>query len=499
MSIANTRFCFTCFEHFRSENMLELHNKICGKQTHLKVFPKEEETLYFKNREVCFKRIFVGYADFESVLKDTSNVLQCPECCSAVRSSDEYECPHSFTLNTKIHHAISVSFIIVDRYGELVHEFCYTGDDVIIQFVKNVLQCEDILVKTTKFNRYMIFNHEDNEQFNNATVCYICNNERDVKGKIEKPFNSSDPKVRDHDHLTGNFLGAAHNSCNLNKRREKPFLSIFMHNFSGYDSHLILPFLIKSKIPEIDTINVLPRSGEKFMSIQLNRRVTFLDSMNFLSGGLNALFESIKDTCRFKIIEQSSLMCEFKTGTKINNAKERLKYLLKKGSFPYEWAKSIEDYSLPHLVAKESFYNSITRSNISEKDYKTSREIWTVFEMKNMRDYMETYCMCDTLLLAEVFETFRNECLNNFDIDPGHFISLPGLAYQAFLKKTEVNLEYITNPDLFEMLSSNLRGGHSFASQRYEESSDLKEFISGNSSNAFDIRQHLLYIDANNL
>ena len=54
---------------------------------------------------------------------------------------------------------------------------------------------------------------------------------------------------RDHDHLTGKYIGPAHNSCNLNKRREKPFLSIFMHNFSGYDSHLILPFLTKKNFP----------------------------------------------------------------------------------------------------------------------------------------------------------------------------------------------------------------------------------------------------------
>ena len=119
--------------------------------------------------------------------------------------------------------------------------------------------------------------------------------------------------------------------------------------------------------------------------------------------------------------------------------------------------------------------------------------------MKCMQDYMETYCMCDTLLLAEVFEAFRYELLNNFEIDPSHFISLPGFAYSAFLKETKVSLEYITDPEIFNMLSSNLRGGHSFCSQRYEESTLFKNGVFGEENLSSDNDQHIIYIDANNL
>ena len=139
----------------------------------------------------------------------------------------------------------------------------------------------------------------------------------------------------------------------------------------------------------------------------------------------------------------------------------------------------------------------MTRSHISDEEYKTAREIWKAFEMKNMCQYMETYCTCDTLLLAEIFETFRTECLINFEIDPCHFISLPGFAFQSFLKVTNANLEYITDPDLYEMLSENLRGGHSFSSQRYEESTEFKQMMGDASSP--ESKQHLVYIDANNL
>ena len=86
-------------------------------------------------------------------------------------------------------------------------------------------------------------------------------------------------------------------------------------------------------------------------------------------------------------------------------------------------------------------------------------------------------------------------------MDPCHFISLPGFAYNAFLKQTEVNLEYITDPEIFEMLSSNLRGGHSFSAQRYEESSMYKNLMSSETKeeSGTDYMQHILYIDANNL
>ena len=73
----------------------------------------------------------------------------------------------------------------------------------------------------------MIFTKENRADFEKANVCFICNNNRGMKGRKEHPFCESDPKVRDHDYVNGLYLGAAHKTCNLNKRREKPFLSVF--------------------------------------------------------------------------------------------------------------------------------------------------------------------------------------------------------------------------------------------------------------------------------
>ena len=92
-----------------------------------------------------------------------------------------------------------------------------------------------------------------------------------------------------------------------------------MHNFSGYDSHLILPFLTKKLLPEIRSVGVIPKSGEKFMQININKQISILDSMSFLAGSLDSLNERIKDSCEYKLIKQSSLMC--KSGEYIGTSK----------------------------------------------------------------------------------------------------------------------------------------------------------------------------------
>ena len=63
--------------------------------------------------------------------------------------------------------------------------------------------CEELLVNTTKFNKYMEFNEKEKRYHEKTDVCYICNNGKGIKRKPETPFTSSDPKFRDHDHLTG--------------------------------------------------------------------------------------------------------------------------------------------------------------------------------------------------------------------------------------------------------------------------------------------------------
>ena len=109
--------------------------------------------------------------------------------------------------------------------------------------------------------------------------------------------------------------------------------------------------------------------------------------------------------------------------------------LLRKGVYPYEYIDSWEKFNETSLPDKKSFYSNLNKECITDKDYAHAQKVWTVFEIKNLRDYHNLYVQSDTLLLTDVLENFRDGCIKKYKLDPGHFLSAPGLAWQACLKK----------------------------------------------------------------
>ena len=85
-----------------------------------------------------------------------------------------------------------------------------------------------------------------------------------------------------------------------------------------------------------------------------------------------------------------------------------------------------------------------------------AQKVWDVFEIKTLGEYHDLYIKIDTLLLADMFEDFRNKCLEIYEIDPIYFVSAPGLAWQVCLKKTGVKLELITDNDMILMIEEGL-------------------------------------------
>ena len=89
------------------------------------------------------------------------------------------------------------------------------------------------------------------------------------------------------------------------------------------------------------------------------------------------------------------------------------------------------------------------------------------FEIKNLREYHNLYVQNDTLLLADVFQNFRNMGLKIYELDPPKFLSAPGLAWQAALKKTKVKLDLLTDIDMLLMVKKVIRGGICHSIYRY--------------------------------
>ena len=147
------------------------------------------------------------------------------------------------------------------------------------------------------------------------------------------------------------------------------------------------------------------------------------------------------------------------------------------------------------LPDKKAFYRELYLEVITDNDYVHAQKIFEEFNLKNIGDYNDLYVQRDTLLLADVFENFRNKCIKIYQLDLAHFLSAPGLAWQACLKKTKVELELLTNNDMLLMVEKGTRGGICQAIHRYAKANNkyMKNYAKNITSS------YVAYVDANNL
>ena len=147
--------------------------------------------------------------------------------------------------------------------------------------------------------------------------------------------------------------------------------------------------------------------------------------------------------------------------------------LLRKGAYPYECMDSWENFDETTLPPKEDFYSKLNLEGISDEDYAHAQKLWNVFEIKSRGEYHDLYVQSDISFLADVFENFRNKCLETYELDPIYFVSAPGLAWQACLKNTEVKLELITDYDVILMIEKGIRGGICQTTHMYAKANNI--------------------------
>lgn len=478
---------FRCLHYFNSMEKLEKHLIDCGKMNHCMIslpLKSDNVNVYFKNYKHNKRIPFVIYADIECLLKETNvskekEVEKNQSHSSRQRQRFTYQQHHPFSVGYYFHCSYDTSLCFYQSYRTKDS----TSQDCIEWFVNELYKFAEEL--SEKFKTVVPMRELTKEETNNyykSKQCFIC----------RKPFAETDVRVRDHDHFTGAYRGVAHSQCNLNYS-DSSIVPIIFHNLSGYDAHFIIIELARAFQGKIDC---LPLTKESYISFTKHVidvgcgdkkgyiKFRFLDSFKFLNSSIDKLSSYLtKDKLEFLKREFNGL------------EDEKFDLLTRKGVFPYDYVSSYEKLKETCLPSYENFYNLLNEENISESDYAHAMNVWKTFDVKTLGEYSDLYLKIDVLLLTDIFENFRSDCMEYYDLDPTYYYTLPGFTWDAMLKYTGVKLELLTDIDMVLFVERGIRGGVSQCSKRYAHSNNkYMDTYDKNKPSTY-----LMYFDVNNL
>ena len=168
----------------------------------------------------------------------------------------------------------------------------------------------------------------------------------------------------------------------------------------------------------------------------------------------------------------------------------------RKGVYPHEYINSWDQLEETQLPPISVFYSNLNVSSISKEEYQHTQRVWKEFGIHNLGDYHDLCLRTDVVLLANVFEPFRDSCLKHYKPDPAHFYTSPGLVWNACLKCTGIKLELLTDPVMLLMFERGIRGGITQAVLKYASANNK---YMGDRFDPKSESSHLQYLDANNL
>ena len=272
--------------------------------------------------------------------------------------------------------------------------------------------------------------------------------------------------------------------CNL-RMRVPMFVPVLFHNLEGYDSHLF----VKSLGLEEGDIRCIPKTDEKYISFSKNipmetifmesgkekvvcLEMRFIDSLKFTLKSLDSLVKTLGED-------------QFETLTS-QMPKESLDLLKRKGVFPYKYMTDFSKLGVKSLPPKEAFYSQLNDNHIGDHH---AKKVWKTFNCETMRDYHNLYLKTDVLLLADVMTEFRKTCKKTYGLEALHYYTSLGLAWDAMLKITEVEI------DMYLMVESGIRGGISTITKRYARANN--KCLSDYDEDQMSV--YIPYLDTNNL
>ena len=400
---------------------------------------------------------FIIYTDLECLLEKMSTCISNPNESSTTKLNK----------HTPSGYSIFTSCSLDESKNKLNY---YRGKDCMKKFCKDLKEHATRIINDEK-KKIIPLTKEEKINYNDQKVCYICKKEFDTihTTKSRSLECKKHHKVRDHCHYTGKYRGAAHNICNLRYKVPKEIPVVF-HNGSTYDYHFIIKELVKEFEGNFDCLG---ENTEKYITfsvplkkkienkdLEITYKIKFIDSFRFMSSSLSKLFDNLSEgihnnkcvdcksnldyiktkneklilecyNCkqRYRKKFNKELIKRFASSYEFcNNDLNKFVLLLRKGVYPYEYADTWEKFSEISLPSKKDFYSNLNMEDISNIDYRHANNEFKVFKLENLGSHHDLYVESDTLLLADVFNNFRDMCNKEYELDPAHFLSLPGLA-----------------------------------------------------------------------
>lgn len=472
---SNTRkkhYCDRCLNHFSSEMKLNEHRVACFSQNKCvtKMPTWDDNTVRFTNYKNQLQVPFIVYADIETLLKEPEDKQ--PSGGTSTKAYQEHE-PYSVGYYFKCMHDDSKSYYKSRR-----------DKDCIAWFVKElyfVAAKAEIMLNNIIPLQMSI---KDEVLFAMTQECEICG----------KTYDADDVRVRDHSHLTGKYRGSAHKTYNL-IYQESRNIPIVFHNLTNYDSH----FLMKKIATAFDgDISVIPLTDQQYISFTKTVpslhsndyskfiRLRFIDSFRFMASSLDQLTSLLPSDKKRILHNECSKDC-YDT--------DQIKMLERKGVLCYDYIDSWQRLDETSLPSMSNFHNQLNCSDVTDEQYDFAVQVWKKFNITNLGEYTDIYLKTDVLLLADVFENFRQSCYDIYGLDPAHYFTAPSLSFDAMLKYTKVRIELLTDIDMHMFVERGVRGGISQCSKRYSKANNafMEDFDSNSET------KYLMYLDANNL
>ena len=449
------------------------------------------------------------YEDFQDVIEQSAD--QFYENMTSIR---EGEIPNDVNKDPNIintHQPISYGAVYLDHNREPIKYSSYFGEDTGEQFLQRVTEdiknVMDMVASEKCFKAYLTY--QEFKDHTAAKKCMYCQNK----------FKNNKDKHTHHDHhiqgeeqeysyfnkrtgktvtkkrvIKSNYVGPACKRCNWQITGKRRRAVCIFHNGSQYDLPLLMRGMCSDK-SKIKDIKLLPKGANSYYNVKFSN-ASFIDSCSFLSAPLDTLVKllcsNIDEEEPEKTIPITVKMVKDK-----NYDHKLLKYVSKKGVYPYELANSCQEMeNIKEWPPEEAFYNRLKGCHIEKVDYDRGKEMWDIANCKNLKDLHDLYLLLDVCLLADIWVWFTETMIKDFELNPANFLTGPSFVMKAALKLGKTDIELIDDMELYNTWEGLLRGGFCNVNQRLVNCNNVDM---GHLYNDKDPDVFFMFIDFNSL